>query len=40
MLKGRRKYQFAVDVVHPFRLIFKPKIKFLLKKVSKNLQRN
>ncbi len=24
MLKGRRKYQFAVDVVHPFRLIFKP----------------
>ncbi len=25
MLKGKRKYQFAVDLVHPFRLIFKPR---------------
>jgi len=24
ILKGKRKYQFAVDLVHPLRLIFKP----------------
>lgn len=23
-LKGDRKYQFAVDLVHPFRLVFEP----------------
>ena len=31
-LKGKRKRQFAVDIVHPYRLIFKPNHNILPQK--------